>query len=405
MTRAKSTAPAPGAEDSLATAQANLVRVAKYDNQKTRDWSLYVFFRVLKASEVQAAQALLAEILNSKGKAAGDPEAAAEALHLFETTSLPDETMSVLEEADDDEAEQVGQSRDAAPRHDPKKPTDAFFNWLATISGADSKQSAAATEANSLDAVPEFQKAAGQSVSDPAALIASLDKLLKQKNGVDKLLHQVLALIVSHLDAPDRLALIVDQLAEIGARAAGNPLAAVALFGKLSELFQRLFSNPAAAAAFVSKLGDTPAEIGGKVVAGGLPAVCLYELLRQSSALTVDNSGKPATKDTSRAGAALRDEGQQAEMTANVHGSGQPKTGRTQPVIDTLPINLAFTHSGLQALQLDETTLKSFPDVFKEGMAARAERLGDTGASAPENWDGELGARSIHGFFSGRFSG
>ena len=133
------------------------------------------------------------------------------------------------------------------------------------ISGAGVKQPAAEA------ALPEFQKAAGQTVSDPAALIASLDELLKQKNGVDKLPHQVLVLIVSHLDAPDRVALIIDQLADIGTRLAGNPMATVALFGKLSELFQRLFSNPAAAAAFLSKLGGTPAEIGGKIVAGGLP--------------------------------------------------------------------------------------------------------------------------------------
>ncbi len=392
---------AAGNEASLETAQANLVRVAKYGDRKTRDWSLYVFFRVLKASEVQAAQALLAQVLEAQAKgAAQDPRAAAEALHLFETTSIPDALDN------DGETESPEQPCDNDPSYDPKKPAVAFFKWLAMISGADGNQSTTSSEANALHALPEFQKASGQSVSDPAALIASLDKVLKQKNGVDKLLHQVLMLILSHLDAPERLALIIDQLAEIGARVAGNPMAAVVLFGKLSELFQRLFANPAAAAAFITKLGASPAEIGGKVVAGGLPAVCLYELLRQSAALTNGKPGKQATKNAPTTGAALRDEGQQAQLQATSYGPGQSsgeKAGRTDAVVDALPINLAFTHTGLQALQLDETTLKSFPDVFKEGMAARADRLGDTGASAPENWEGELGSRSVHGYFSGGF--
>ena len=49
------------------------------------------------------------------------------------------------------------------------------------------------------------------------------------------------------------------------------------------------------------------------------------------------------------------------------------------------------------------TTLSSFPDAFKEGMAARADRLHDTGPSAPEAWEGELGLPSVHGYFTGGF--
>jgi Dyp-type peroxidase family len=62
-----------------------------------------------------------------------------------------------------------------------------------------------------------------------------------------------------------------------------------------------------------------------------------------------------------------------------------------------LGITLAFTWSGLQALKVDPVTLETFPEPFKEGMAARAHLLGDSGESAPSAWEGWLGHRSIHG--------
>src|SRR6516165_3565607 len=49
-------------------------------------------------------------------------------------------------------------------------------------------------------------------------------------------------------------------------------------------------------------------------------------------------------------------------------------------------VAVAFTWNGLRALGLDEASLASFPEEFKQGMAARAEALGDAGANAPENW-------------------
>jgi len=50
-------------------------------------------------------------------------------------------------------------------------------------------------------------------------------------------------------------------------------------------------------------------------------------------------------------------------------------------------MNVAFTFAGLQALGLDDDVLASFPEVFREGMAARADRLGDRGPSAPSTWE------------------
>jgi len=111
---------------------------------------------------------------------------------------------------------------------------------------------------------------------------------------------------------------------------------------------------------------------------GSLPTLTLFEVLRQAGLSLAPD------KDESRA--ALRGE---------VGGVDDGPADRP------LPVNLAFTLSGLTALQLDPVTLASFPEAFKEGMAARAARLHDTGPSAPDQWEGELGLPSIHGYFSG----
>ncbi|MGC3994192.1 MAG: Dyp-type peroxidase [Propionicimonas sp.] len=50
-------------------------------------------------------------------------------------------------------------------------------------------------------------------------------------------------------------------------------------------------------------------------------------------------------------------------------------------------LNVAVGYSALVKLGLDPTVLASFPEVFRDGMASRAERLGDLGPSAPEGWE------------------
>jgi Dyp-type peroxidase family len=59
-------------------------------------------------------------------------------------------------------------------------------------------------------------------------------------------------------------------------------------------------------------------------------------------------------------------------------------------------ITLAFTWSGLRALGVPEESLATFPDEFREGMAARADILGDTGANHPDNWVGGLAGDDVH---------
>src|SRR3974390_2084255 len=59
-------------------------------------------------------------------------------------------------------------------------------------------------------------------------------------------------------------------------------------------------------------------------------------------------------------------------------------------------VTVAFTWNGLRTLGVDETSLATFPEEFRQGMAARAEVLGDTGANHPDNWVGGLASPDLH---------
>jgi Dyp-type peroxidase family len=59
-------------------------------------------------------------------------------------------------------------------------------------------------------------------------------------------------------------------------------------------------------------------------------------------------------------------------------------------------ITLAFTWKGLRALGVPEESLATFPEEFRQGMAARADILGDTGANHPVNWVGGLTGDDLH---------
>ena len=59
-------------------------------------------------------------------------------------------------------------------------------------------------------------------------------------------------------------------------------------------------------------------------------------------------------------------------------------------------VTLAFTWNGLRALGLDEASLATFPEEFKQGMPARFEMLGDTGPNHPDSWVGGLAGPDLH---------
>lgn len=59
-------------------------------------------------------------------------------------------------------------------------------------------------------------------------------------------------------------------------------------------------------------------------------------------------------------------------------------------------LTVAFTYHGLEALGVPQTSLDTFAPEFRQGMAARAEILGDTGESAPDQWEQPLGTDDVH---------
>jgi Dyp-type peroxidase family len=67
----------------------------------------------------------------------------------------------------------------------------------------------------------------------------------------------------------------------------------------------------------------------------------------------------------------------------------------TRPAGDTW-VSVALTYSGLEALGVPRRSLDSFAWEFRQGMAARADALGDSGESSPAHWEPPLGSRAVH---------
>jgi Dyp-type peroxidase family len=59
-------------------------------------------------------------------------------------------------------------------------------------------------------------------------------------------------------------------------------------------------------------------------------------------------------------------------------------------------ISVALTYAGLEALDVPQDSLRSFPESFRQGMAARAGQLADTGANDPKHWEQPFGTGEIH---------
>ena len=59
-------------------------------------------------------------------------------------------------------------------------------------------------------------------------------------------------------------------------------------------------------------------------------------------------------------------------------------------------LGVALSYQGLKAIGLPQGSLDSFPDAFREGMAARAELIGDVGDGRPELWQEPWGTSSVH---------
>ncbi|HEX8066833.1 MAG TPA: Dyp-type peroxidase [Thermoleophilaceae bacterium] len=93
----------------------------------------------------------------------------------------------------------------------------------------------------------------------------------------------------------------------------------------------------------------------------------------------------------------VRDPAAGRELVAELLAEGRVTTaapfGPGKPATAT---NVAFSFDGLRALGVSRDVLESFPADFREGMAARADRLGDIGPNAPERWEAGLRGGDPH---------
>jgi deferrochelatase/peroxidase EfeB len=74
-------------------------------------------------------------------------------------------------------------------------------------------------------------------------------------------------------------------------------------------------------------------------------------------------------------------------------GTGK-SVGSTSP--DSRWVTVAFTWNGLRALGIDQVSLMTFPEEFRQGMAARAEIIGTNGKNHPRLWLGGLASPELH---------
>lgn len=338
--------------------QAGIGRVGKLGDGRTRGWSLYAFFRILPplaaASRNDDGSARFARISASRLSNPG----------LFE----------VAEAGGSGDLAQSG-AMALAPE---------FRRWLLAMTEPDAKELADwfARIARELKdelagkekpASPASAREAGK--AGPFDSVPGLAKFLKtlrddEPNG--KAARELRAQYLQYAGVGE---------AASGPGGNGNAGGATGRRRRAALLFLASLFDRESLDAFVKDLGGDPGTRGLTSLAGGLPLVILRALIG-TLVPAILKQKTPVIR---------------AEMDHNAFAG----TGALSA--DSTPANLAFTHSGLGALGLHPGTLASFPAAFREGMAARAERLGDTGESAPAHWHGELGLASVHGFLQTSF--
>ena len=88
--------------------------------------------------------------------------------------------------------------------------------------------------------------------------------------------------------------------------------------------------------------------------------------------------------------------GARAWLTAILAKVESAKAMRESVDKDKRWVSVAFTWNGLRALGVDEAALAMFPEEFRQGMVARAEMLGDTGANDPSRWVDKTASPDLH---------
>src|SRR5262249_25745238 len=59
-------------------------------------------------------------------------------------------------------------------------------------------------------------------------------------------------------------------------------------------------------------------------------------------------------------------------------------------------LSIAISYAGLEALGVPQSSLQSFPEAFRVGMAGRSRELRDEGGNDPKNWEPLVGKSQNH---------
>ena len=76
--------------------------------------------------------------------------------------------------------------------------------------------------------------------------------------------------------------------------------------------------------------------------------------------------------------------------------AGNAKTVMAASDTDMRWVSLGVTFNGLRKLGVEESHLATFPEPFRQGMAARAKMMGDTGVNHPDNWEDKITSEELH---------
>jgi Dyp-type peroxidase family len=85
--------------------------------------------------------------------------------------------------------------------------------------------------------------------------------------------------------------------------------------------------------------------------------------------------------------------------------SGRALLRRLSPHVDSAAgwwkasnawLAVGISYAGLEALGVPEASLRSFPETFRVGMAARSRELRDDGINDPKNWEPPFGTDQVH---------
>lgn len=404
-------------------------RTPRFADKNKRDWSLFFFFRILSQADADRGKDRLREAAAvSEFTESADVETHAmftpiwqqevidQAMQnagvlqqkmsepVFDGKDFDGETSNTsgpMPENAESGDSSSGDSEEREPA--PDGPAQEFLNWIRIVSSANGL-GLLNTFAEMIDQLAEAElqvlpesNAAGiyepenPIIADPESPATIVEKIITalQDNdltNLQKYVDETVIQLIKIIKFPQQLNALIAGLMRITIRFEKDPAKLRMLLAALVKAIAGIFVNTDLLAIIKDAFGNSPAEAGLTALRGKLPIVTLFELIRQVT---------PAATTGNENDAAIRAETLSPSDIESAPGNPFP--------FDPVPITLAFTHSGLSALSLDKTTLSSFPDVFKQGMAARAERLGDTGPSAPSNWDGALGLKSVHGYFTGGF--